>query len=72
MNYVGVMSYSIYLWQQLFVIKNAWWVTHFPQNIVCLALASLFSRYVIEKPFLKLKSRFSSKRPTLSPVAADL
>jgi len=60
MNYVGVMSYSIYLWQEFFVIKKEWWVTHFPQNLVCIALASLFSRYVIEKPFLKLKARFSN------------
>lgn len=60
MNAIGVMSYSIYLWQEFFVIKKEWWVTHFPQNILCIALASLFSRYVIEKPFLKLKARFSN------------
>jgi peptidoglycan/LPS O-acetylase OafA/YrhL len=72
MNYIGVLSYSIYLWQQFFVIKRDWWVTHFPQNIICIALASLFSRYVIEKPFLKLKSRFSSTPPILAPVAVDL
>jgi peptidoglycan/LPS O-acetylase OafA/YrhL len=70
--YIGVMSYSIYLWQQFFVIKTDWWVTHFPQNIVCIAVASLFSRYAIEKPFLKLKSRFSSKPPDLSPVPVNL
>jgi len=72
LNYIGVLSYSIYLWQEFFVIKKEWWVTHFPQNLVCIALASLFSRYVIEKPFLKLKSRFSGKPPSLAPVPVDL
>ena len=60
-NYIGILSYSLYLWQQLFVLKRAWWVTHFPQNVGCILLASLVSYYLIEKPFLKLKSRFARK-----------
>jgi peptidoglycan/LPS O-acetylase OafA/YrhL len=59
LNYIGVLSYSLYLWQQLFVAKNGWWVTHFPQNIGCIFLAAIFSHYLIERPFFRLKSRFA-------------
>ncbi|MBS1646960.1 MAG: acyltransferase [Bacteroidetes bacterium] len=61
MNYIGILSYSIYLWQQLFT--NCWidsWFFKFPNNLVSILIMALFSHYVIEKPFLKLKSRFSS------------
>lgn len=60
MEYIGILSYSIYLWQQFFTPKEQnWWPTHIPQNIFFIFGAALFSYYVIEKPFLKLKSRFS-------------
>jgi len=58
-NYVGVLSYSIYLWQQPFIFKRPMWVTHFPQNLFLIFVCAMFSYYIIEKPFLKLKSRFS-------------
>jgi peptidoglycan/LPS O-acetylase OafA/YrhL len=61
-NLIGVLSYSLYLWQQLFVLKRAWWVAHFPQNLFCIFFAAIFSFYVIERPFLRLKSRFSGKK----------
>ena len=66
-NYIGILSYSLYLWQQFFMGKREWWITHFPQNIGCIFLAALFSYYIIEKPFLRLKSRFSAKKA--APVA---
>ena len=62
-NYIGLLSYSIYLWQQLFLSEVNWWVTAFPQNLLFIFIAAMFSYYVIEAPFLKLKDRFSrSKR----------
>jgi peptidoglycan/LPS O-acetylase OafA/YrhL len=68
LDYIGVLSYSLYLWQQFFMGKrDNWWFTNFPQNIVCIFLAGLFSHYIIERPFLRLKSRFSLKK---SPKAA--
>jgi len=65
-NYIGVLSYSLYLWQQLFVLKRPWWVTHFPQNIFMIFLTAMFSYYVIERPFLRLKSKFSGKKRVLN------
>ena len=62
LNYIGLLSYSLYLWQQLFTLNRpSLWVTKFPQNLVFITLAALFSYYAIEKPFLKLKSVFQSK-----------
>jgi peptidoglycan/LPS O-acetylase OafA/YrhL len=61
-NYVGILSYSLYLWQQIYIAKKGWWVTHFPQNIILIFLTAMFSYYVIERPFLRLKSRFARKK----------
>ena len=68
-NYIGILSYSLYLWQILFLIKRTWWVTHFPQNTVLIFLTAMFSYYVIERPFLRLKSRFYTKKSI--PVQAE-
>ncbi|GAA4076116.1 hypothetical protein GCM10022389_22410 [Flavobacterium cheonanense] len=58
MNYIGILSYSIYLWQQIFISSMGYWVNRFPQNIICIVAMAVFSYYVIEKPFLKLKTKF--------------
>lgn len=60
MNYIGLLSYSIYLWQQLFISDLHYWATSFPQNVVLVFVFAMFSYYFIEKPFLKLKDRFSA------------
>jgi peptidoglycan/LPS O-acetylase OafA/YrhL len=62
-NFVGVISYSLYLWQQLFIggIDN-WWITHLPQNLLGILCCALFSYYIIERPFLKLKATLSAKK----------
>ncbi|TDX01808.1 acyltransferase family protein [Dinghuibacter silviterrae] len=67
LNYAGILSYSLYLWQ-VFIFKTGWWVTHFPQNLVFIFACALFSYYIIEKPFLRLKSRFAGKRKAPSPI----
>lgn len=60
-NYIGILSYSLYLWQQFFIDKREWWVTHFPQNLFFIFLAAMFSYYVIETPFLRIKTKFTAK-----------
>lgn len=59
MEFIGILSYSIYLWQQIFTEKSENWVTHPPQNLFFILGAALFSYYIVEKPFLRLKNRFS-------------
>lgn len=56
--FVGVLSYSLYLWQQLFLNRHSTlWVSAFPQNLVLVAVVSLASYLLLEKPLLKLRHR---------------
>lgn len=68
---LGVMSYSIYLWQQPFSNhQSPAWFTAFPYNIIGIAVCSLFSYYVVEKFSLqwrqKLEKKFFSNQKTQS------
>ena len=64
-RHVGVLSYSIYIWQQLFWrsdesvfgVTQAWWL-RFPLWLVLALLAAHASYYLLEKPLLKLRARF--------------
>jgi peptidoglycan/LPS O-acetylase OafA/YrhL len=69
---VGVLSYSLYLWQQLFLNRaSSLTINSFPLNIVLCAVAAVLSYSLIEQPFLKLKTRFETvKRPHEDPVTA--
>jgi peptidoglycan/LPS O-acetylase OafA/YrhL len=58
LNYLGMLSYSIYLWQQLFTMQSANWFQQYPVNLFFILVAAICSYYFIEMPFLKLKSKF--------------
>jgi peptidoglycan/LPS O-acetylase OafA/YrhL len=58
-NLIGILSYSLYLWQQIFIMESTNWIQQFPQNLVFIFGMTLFSYYLIEKPFLKIKARVS-------------
>lgn len=56
--FVGVLSYSLYLWQQLFLNpESSAWACSFPQNLVFAVAAALGSYFILEKPLLKLRRR---------------
>jgi peptidoglycan/LPS O-acetylase OafA/YrhL len=58
--HVGVISYSLYLWQQLFLTpKNTTFSGKFPLNIACAFLAAELSYRFIEKPFLRWRQEIS-------------
>lgn len=64
MRHLGVLSYSIYIWQMLFCTKpetfglgNVWWMS-FPGWIVPVLIVAHFSYYVLERPLFQLRSRF--------------
>jgi len=69
---LGILSYSIYIWQQLFFSPNLDAISTFPMNIVLIFIVANISYYLIEKPFLKLKSRLNypstNKRGTVQPI----
>lgn len=64
MVFIGVLSYSIYLWQQLVIQPHtsefpwAW----FPLNIFLVFVLAFLSYKLVEKPFLKLKVYFNRIR----------
>lgn len=63
--YVGKLSYSLYVWQQLFLSSTEFWLqykslTLFPLNYLLIICCALVSYHFIEMPFLKLKHKFSS------------
>lgn len=60
--FLGVLSYSLYLWQQLFLNRasQSLWCS-FPLNACCVMAAALGSYFLVEKPFLRLKRRFESE-----------
>jgi peptidoglycan/LPS O-acetylase OafA/YrhL len=56
--FVGLLSYSLYLWQQLFLNRySTAWVNAFPQNVVFAVAAALASYLLLEKPLLSLRHR---------------
>lgn len=65
MIWVGMMSYSIYIWQEIFTVNEKYvagsfalpWYP-FPPNIILLIGVSIISYNFYEKPFNKLKKRF--------------
>jgi peptidoglycan/LPS O-acetylase OafA/YrhL len=69
---VGVMSYSIYLWQQLFINRNSeLWVCAFPMNLVFSVAAGSCSYYLVEKTFLHWRAVLERKQALLrSPMTS--
>ena len=59
---IGILSYSIYLWQQLFTSDTAFGRNAFPLNILFIAVAALLSYYLVERPFLRLKNLLSEPK----------
>jgi peptidoglycan/LPS O-acetylase OafA/YrhL len=61
---VGVLSYSIYIWQTLFlhhsnvqVFGSHTFISTIPGNWLGFSLLACFSYYVIEQPSLRLRGR---------------
>jgi peptidoglycan/LPS O-acetylase OafA/YrhL len=65
----GLISYSLYLWQQIFA--NMSMPTHldFPMNLIVSVAAACISYYVVERPFLRIKDR-DLKRPIVEAKVA--
>ncbi len=64
LNRIGILSYSIYIWQQIFTVYQPWKGSFkYSQNIfvnaAALFIVSYCSYNYFEKPFLKLKKHFT-------------
>jgi peptidoglycan/LPS O-acetylase OafA/YrhL len=80
LRWVGRLSYSIYIWQEVFIGLRTWqpwlgWMSGWPLWTVVLAkLAAAFiiavsSYYLFESKFLRVKRRFSRTKPLVSSGA---
>ncbi|HET7531389.1 MAG TPA: acyltransferase [Mycobacteriales bacterium] len=69
MRHLGVVSYSLYLWQEPFVIAE----TDLPMwaRVSGLLLAAEVSYWLVERPFLSLKRRYESARARPAAMAAS-
>lgn len=60
--FIGKISYSLYLWQQLFLKPfSPYFLQTFPINIICTFLVATVSHYYIEKPALLFRDTFENR-----------
>ena len=60
--YVGTLSYSLYLWQQLFLNPHSTATyCRFPLNIGLAIAAGVASYYLVERPLLRLRERWEPR-----------
>jgi peptidoglycan/LPS O-acetylase OafA/YrhL len=78
--FVGTLSYSIYLWQQIFINRNSTSIiSTFPVDLILVGACALGSYYLVERPFLRWRPRVEQRllgtaprTPTPSPVTPQL
>ncbi|MEO7327453.1 MAG: hypothetical protein ABI193_02665, partial [Minicystis sp.] len=64
LRFIGGLSYSIYLWQQLFLDrKSTAIVCAFPLNLLLAGLCAYASYRLVEQPVLRLRSRMGRETP---------
>lgn len=60
--FIGTLSYSLYLWQQLFLDRTSTsWHNAFPQNLIFAVLAALLSFTLLEQPLMALRHRLRAR-----------
>jgi peptidoglycan/LPS O-acetylase OafA/YrhL len=68
---IGVLSYSLYLWQQLFLNRHSnAWINTFPVNLAFAFLVAALSYRLIERPFLRVSETLRKRRAAPAADAA--
>jgi peptidoglycan/LPS O-acetylase OafA/YrhL len=70
MVHVGIVSYSLYLWQQLFLGQRHYSLVMTLARIACVFLAAEASYFLVERPFLGIRRRLERERPS-GPLPRD-
>jgi peptidoglycan/LPS O-acetylase OafA/YrhL len=60
--FLGVLSYSLYLWQQPFLRQGH--TLRFPLSLLCIGALALASYFLIEQPILQLRARLERRGAT--------
>jgi peptidoglycan/LPS O-acetylase OafA/YrhL len=68
MTFIGKLSYSLYLWQQLFFHYS--FIPMFPLNLIATVGLASVSYFLLEKPFLRLRSSLRRKGTSSETFAA--
>lgn len=62
--HVGLISFSLYLWQQLFINeKTIPILRHAPMCLLCSFVLAEFSYWCVERPFLRMREKWTRGRP---------
>jgi peptidoglycan/LPS O-acetylase OafA/YrhL len=68
-RWIGRLSYSLYLWQQLFLVASPderpfpfGVLQQPPLNILCVFICAAASFYIVERPMVRLGHRISKRR----------
>jgi peptidoglycan/LPS O-acetylase OafA/YrhL len=72
--HIGLVSYSLYLWQQVFLtVLNTSLLGHFPLNLIAALATAELSWWLIEKPSLALRKRVEAlqRKPRVLPASAE-
>lgn len=59
LRHIGVISYSLYLWQQIFTRNDG--LHFFPWNVPAIFAAAELSYWLVERPALRLRERLESR-----------
>jgi peptidoglycan/LPS O-acetylase OafA/YrhL len=73
--FLGVISYPMYLWQQMFLHpEREHWTCGWPAGLVSTIAVAAASYFLLERPLLRLKDRLAKPRHlvTVSPPAVAL
>ncbi len=71
---LGVLSYSLYLWQEPFTVNGAlgpvfiW--NSFPVNVIVAVAFALLSYYAVERPLMRFRRRFLNETRVVRPAQA--
>ena len=77
--FLGTISYSLYLWQGMFLIAawehpTAWW-RQWPANLLLSVAVAALSHYLVEKPLIRIGARLAARcsaRPfSAQPIAVQ-
>ncbi|MBV8780491.1 MAG: acyltransferase, partial [Phycisphaerae bacterium] len=68
--WIGIISYSLYLWQQLFCTTRGSLPLKTPWCLLCAVVLAMGSYFLIERPSLNLRQRWFSSSATPKAVQA--
>jgi peptidoglycan/LPS O-acetylase OafA/YrhL len=73
MRWIGKLSYSLYIWQQLFtgfawICRPFGFLNQFPVNIVSIFAISCLSYYLLERPMIRVGHALTNRQLKLEPA----